>query len=133
MTDVSNVDIAAKALDPLFDAVVVGTGFGGAVAACRLAQARKKICVLERGRRYPKADFPRPAERPDYLPHTSRWAWVLDQGLWDIKDLQGTLSVQAAGYGGGSLVYANVHLRPPPEVFSPANGWPAVYTRQELD
>lgn len=133
MTDVPDGDIATKALDPLFDAVVVGTGFGGAVAACRLAQARKKICVLERGRRYQANDFPRPAERPDHLPHTSRWAWVLDQGLWDIKDLQGTLSVQAAGYGGGSLVYANVHLRPPPEVFSPANGWPAVYTRRELN
>jgi choline dehydrogenase-like flavoprotein len=133
VTGVPDADIATEAPGPLFDAVVVGTGFGGAVAACRLAQAGKKICVLERGRRYQANDFPRPAERPDHLPHTSRWAWVLDQGLWDIKDLQGTLSVQAAGYGGGSLVYANVHLRPPPQVFSPANGWPTVYTRRELD
>jgi cholesterol oxidase len=67
--------------DPLFDAVVVGTGFGGAVAACRLAQANRKICVLERGRRYEADDLPRPAERPDHLAHTSRRAWVLDQGL----------------------------------------------------
>ena len=39
--------------DEVFDAIVIGTGFGGAVAACRLAQAGKKIYILERGRRYP--------------------------------------------------------------------------------
>lgn len=124
----------------LFDAVVIGTGFGGAVAACRLAQAGKSVCILERGRRYGRGDFPRPARRPDNLPHTARWAWAIDHGLWDVKDLQGVLAVQAAGYGGGSLVYANVHLRPPPQVFSPttgqaeeAIGWPAAYTRAELD
>jgi choline dehydrogenase-like flavoprotein len=123
----------------LFDAIVIGTGFGGAVAACRLAQAGKKICILERGRRYGLADFPRPAKRPDNLPHTARFAWALDHGLWDVRDLQGVLAAVAAGYGGGSLVYANVHLRPPPEVFSPsedkesAKGWPKVYTRRALD
>jgi choline dehydrogenase-like flavoprotein len=124
-----------------FDAIVIGTGFGGAVAACRLAQAGKKICVLERGRRYPLGDFPRPATRPDNLPHVARWAWAIDRGLWDVKDLQGVLAAQAAGYGGGSLIYANVHLRPPPQIFTPSNasredpeGWPAIYShRTELD
>jgi len=117
-----------------FDAVVIGTGFGGAVAACRLTQAGKNVCVLERGRRYGRGDFPRPATRPDHLPHTARWAWALDYGLWDVKDLQGTLAVQVAGYGGGSLGYANVHLRAPEAAFAPpgrhgpdADGWPAVY------
>ena len=132
---------SAARSDDLFDAVVIGTGFGGAVAACRLAQARKKICVLERGRRYPLGDFPRPAKRPDNLPHMARWAWAIDHGLWDVKDLQGVLAAQAAGYGGGSLIYANVHLRPPREIFAPmvgpdetAPGWPRVYTRRvELD
>ena len=65
----------------LFDAVVIGTGFGGAVAACRLTQAGKNVCVLERGRRYDRGDFPRPAVRPDHLPHTARWAWALDYGM----------------------------------------------------
>jgi len=123
-----------------FDAIVIGTGFGGAVAACRLTQAGKSVCVLERGRRYPLGDFPRPATRPDHLPHTARWLWPLDCGMWDVKDLQGTLAVQVAGYGGGSLGYANVHLRAPVEAFAPptrhgpdANGWPAAYSRAELD
>ena len=123
-----------------FDAVVVGTGFGGAVAACRLTQAGKNVCVLERGRRYDRGDFPRPAVRPDHLPHTARWAWALDHGMWDVKDLQGTLAVQVAGYGGGSLGYANVHLRAPQAAFAhptrhgpDADGWPAIYSRAELD
>lgn len=131
---------AAKATEELLDAVVIGTGFGGAVTACRLAQAGKNVCILERGRRYGRGDFPRPAQRADHLPDTARWAWALDHGLFDAKDLRGALAVQAAGYGGGSLIYANVHLRPSPEVFSPptkhgleANGWPACYTRKELD
>lgn len=131
---------AIRSGSELLDAVVIGTGFGGAVAACRLAQAGKRVCVLERGRRYERDDFPRPATRPDHLPHTARWAWALDRGLFDVKDLEGTLAVQAAGYGGGSLVYANVHLRAPAEVFTPptrhgrdANGWPSCYSRTELD
>src|SRR5471032_1613355 len=108
-----------------FDAIVIGTGFAGAVTACRLVEAGLKICVLERGRRYGPDDFPKyPAEDlfvheggeketfappPDF----SRFLWNLDHGLCDIRDLGDTLSVQAAGYGGGSLIYANVHLRPP--------------------
>jgi choline dehydrogenase-like flavoprotein len=118
-----------------FDAIVIGTGFGGAVAACRLAPAGKKVCILERGRRYPLGDFPRPAKRPDNLPHTARFAWAIDHGLWDVRDLQGVLAVQGAGYGGGSLVYANVHLRPPPKIFATApDGWPAIYRdRTELE
>ena len=136
--------------DTPFDAIVIGTGFGGAVAACRLAQADKTVCILERGRRYPLGDFPRPAKRADNLPHVARWAWAIDQGLWDVMDLQGVVAAQAAGYGGGSLIYANVHLRPPPEIFLPApkrthtnepenepkpepEGWPAIYNRRELD
>jgi choline dehydrogenase-like flavoprotein len=131
-------DPAASA--EIFDAVVIGTGFGGAVAACRLAQAGKKVCVLERGRRYGPGDFPRPAKRRDDLPQTARWAWALDHGLLDVQDLQGVLAVHAAGYGGGSLVYANVHLRAPPHVFAAptrhglnADGWPRCYTREKLD
>ena len=41
------------------DAVVVGSGFGGSVVACRLAEAGRPVCVLERGKRYPPGSFPR--------------------------------------------------------------------------
>jgi NAD(P)-binding Rossmann-like domain len=42
-----------------FDAIIVGTGFGGAILACRLAEAGKRVLALERGRRWGPADFPR--------------------------------------------------------------------------
>ncbi|MGH7880910.1 MAG: FAD-dependent oxidoreductase, partial [Candidatus Binataceae bacterium] len=42
-----------------YDVVVIGSGFGGSILACRLAQAGRSVCVLERGKRWAKADFPR--------------------------------------------------------------------------
>ncbi|MBU8895155.1 GMC family oxidoreductase [Corallococcus sp. M34] len=109
-----------------YDCLVIGTGFGGAVAACRLAQAGLSVRVLERGRRYPKNSFPRDWSNP-----LNGWLWQHAQGLFDVKLMPGMSMVQAAGYGGGSLIYANVHLRPPAETF--ASGWPEGYGRAELD
>jgi NADPH-dependent 2,4-dienoyl-CoA reductase/sulfur reductase-like enzyme len=43
-----------------YEAIVVGSGFGGAVAACRLAQASVQLALLERGRRFEPGSFPRP-------------------------------------------------------------------------
>lgn len=110
-----------------YEAVVVGTGFGGAVAACRLAQAGVDVAVLERGRRFPPGSFPR-----------QRRAWERDQwmewqygGPYEFKPLNDVLVVQAAGYGGGSLVYANVQMRAPADAF--AAGWPPGYSRAALD
>ena len=127
----------------VFDAVVIGTGFAGAVTAARLVQAGKRICVLERGRKFEPDDFPM-YPKSDSLqridggladdreaPDLARWFWSIDQGLYDFRDLEDVVSVQAAGYGGGSLIYANVHLRPPPEVFE--RRWPRVYQRKYLD
>lgn len=109
-----------KAFD--FDAIVVGTGFGGAVTACRLAQAGLKVRILERGRRYALTDLPALPQPNEFMPDSRRWTWGGSQGLWDIRNLEGVTVAQAAAYGGGSLVYANVHLRPPREVFTDA--WP---------
>ena len=124
-----------------FDAVVIGTGFGGAVTACRLVEAGLRVCVLERGRVYEEHDFPKyPTEdlfatndHEDVIPPApdfSRWLWKWDRGIYDVRDLQDAVSVQAAGYGGGSLIYANVHLRPPRDVFKE---WPEEFRNGALD
>jgi len=104
---------------------VIGSGFGGAVAACRLKQAGFDVHILERGRRYGPKDFPALPTESMLLPDVHRWTWQHGEGLWDILDLEEIISVQAAGYGGGSLVYANVYLRPPDTVFDAR--WPAKY------
>jgi choline dehydrogenase-like flavoprotein len=126
-------------------AVVIGSGFGGSVVACRLAQSRPrselKVVVLERGRRYEAADFPRlglPSELtadPDVssskpLPDVARFAWENDLGLWDVRNLRGLQVAQAAGLGGGSLIYAAVHLRAPSSVFE---HWPVEFQKNALD
>ncbi len=109
-----------------YDAVVIGSGFGGAVAACRLAQADCAVTVIERGRRYDRNSFPR-----DWKDPAAGWLWQVGQGLFELKHFSQMMVVQGAGLGGGSLIYANVHLRAPHEVFQ--NGWPTGYNRQLLD
>ena len=110
---------------PSADAVVIGSGFGGAVCACRLAQAGRDVVLIERGRRYGLGEFPR---YPSML--ESGWLWEKQQGLFDIRPFGDVCVVQAAGYGGGSLVYANVAYRPPADVFDA--GWPPGYSSEEL-
>jgi cholesterol oxidase len=108
-----------------YEAIVIGSGFGGAVAACRLAQAGVDVALLERGARFPLGGFPRHVvdSHDSLLWHHG--------GPYDVRPLNDVLVVQAAGYGGGSLVYANVQMRAPTKVFD--QGWPPGYTRAELD
>jgi cholesterol oxidase len=111
-----------------YDVVVVGSGFGGGIAACRLAEAGQRVCVLERGRRFAPGDFPdRPEQAPSMLWHEK----ANPDGLLDVRLMRDVTVITAAGVGGGSLVYANVQLRAPADVF--ADGWPAAITAETLE
>src|SRR5205085_10941974 len=111
-----------------YDAVVVGSGFGGGVTACRLAEAGWRVCVLERGRRFGREDFiSEPIQAPILL-----WHHFLNPGgIFDLRLFKDIVVLTAAGVGGGSLVYANVQLRAPSEVFEA--GWPVDVSRAALD
>jgi cholesterol oxidase len=85
-----------------------------------------KVGVLERGRRYPMGTFPR-----NFTDPLDGWLWRHEQGLFDVRPINEVTVVQAAAYGGGSHIYANVHLRMPPDGFE--HGWPAGYRRSTLD
>lgn len=103
-----------------FDTIVIGSGFGGAVSACRLAQAGLKVLVLERGRRWTPENFPREAD--------DAWLWHQDQpelfnGWADLRTFSNMWVAAGAGVGGGSLIYASVSVEAKPEVFE--RGWPA--------
>ena len=106
-----------------FDVIVIGSGFGGAITACRLAQKNKKVLVLERGNEWTKDTYPRAV--------TDQWIWSPSHpekhhGWTDLRTFKGMAVITGAGVGGGSLIYANVSAVPPKSIFQ--NGWPAEIT-----
>jgi cholesterol oxidase len=110
-----------------YDVVVIGSGFGGAVCAYRLASAGERVLVLERGRRWTPATFPRRPSDP--------WLWDARHperrsGWFDFRVFPNMSVVQGAGVGGGSLVYANVSIDARRETFD--RGWPPEIRFDEL-
>ena len=93
---------------PDYDVLVVGSGFGGAVSALRLAEKGYRVGVLEAGRRFADGDFPATSwQFRDYL-----WApWARCFGIFRVNPLRDVLVLSGAGVGGGSLVYANTLYR----------------------
>ncbi|OLB79216.1 MAG: cholesterol oxidase [Actinobacteria bacterium 13_2_20CM_2_71_6] len=93
-----------------YDVVVVGSGFGGSVAALRLAEKGYRVAVLEAGRRFADDEFPQTSWR------LRRFLWAPALGCYGIQRislLRNVLVLSGAGVGGGSLVYANTLYRPP--------------------
>ena len=81
-------------------------------------QAGRSVCILERGKRWGKKDFPRTTGQ------VARSFWnYKDLGLLDYRAFENIDVIQASGVGGGSLVYFNVHIRTPKEIFENPR-WP---------
>jgi cholesterol oxidase len=106
-------------LKPAYDAVVVGSGYGGGVAASHLARAGKRVAVLERGREFPTGTFP---GRFSDLRHEmqltgARLRLGSKTGLYDVHLGEDMHILVGCGLGGGSLINAGVALRPDARVF----------------
>ena len=97
-------------------AVVIGSGFGGAVTAHRLTQAGVNVLMLERGRRWPtgqRGGFPR-FTKPD---HRTVWMNTIPTGrrypgMLEYFEGEGIAVVAPAGVGGGSIPYHGMSVRP---------------------
>ena len=102
-----------------FDFIVIGSGFGGSVAALRLVEKGYRVAVLEMGRRW----------TPDSFPRTSwsihRWFWRPRLGLrgfFNMRFFRHATIYHGCAVGGGSITYAST-LLPAPEKVWDAGSW----------
>ncbi len=127
-----------------FEVVVVGTGYGGSVAAARLAEhLGDKLCVLERGQEYPLGSFPTSlADLPNQV-RIGAWAAKKSFGnpsaLFDVRLSADVNVLVGNGLGGGSLINAGVMARPLASVFDiksetlEQRAWPKEITLTSLE
>ena len=92
-----------------YDVLVIGSGFGGSVAALRLTEKADRVGVLEAGRRFGPEDFARTnwnVRRYLFMPRLGL------RGIQRLTLLDDLLVLSGAGVGGGSLGYANTLYEP---------------------
>ena len=93
-----------------FDFIIIGSGFGGSVAAHRLTEKGYRVAVMEMGRRWRPEDFPRTNWR------IGRWLWRPRLGLrgfFGMNFFRHVLILNGCAVGGGSITYANTLVVPP--------------------
>ena len=98
-----------------FDVAIIGSGFGGSIAALRLVEKGYRVLVIEAGRRYTDHEFAKTSfnlKKFLYFPRLGL------RGIQRIDFLKNVMVMSGAGVGGGSLVYANTLYRPPAEFFT---------------
>ncbi|CAM1504954.1 Fc.00g025450.m01.CDS01 [Cosmosporella sp. VM-42] len=131
------ISLPVEMMRDSYDVVVIGTGYGGGVAASRMARGKQTVCVLERGKeRWP-------GEFPETLPDAAKELHVSGEfapgdrrsipgtlveggnptGLYHFVVGEGQNVYMANGLGGTSLVNANVFLEPTPAVLE-MDFWP---------
>lgn len=125
-------------LQPAYDIVIVGSGYGGAIAAARLAQVNLKfqlglsIAILERGREWRPGDFPEDESALLAALRFRRDNQLYNPlGLFDARDDGSVHSLTACGLGGASLIDTGVLTLPDLRVFE-QQGWPDAI-REDLE
>lgn len=98
-----------------YDYIVIGSGFGGSVAALRLAEKGYSVCVIESGKRWPAKKF----AKTNWAFWKFLWApGLFCYGIQRIQLVNDVLILGGSGVGGGSLVYANTLFVPPEPFFN---------------
>ena len=116
-----------------FDAIVIGTGFGGTIAAVQLAAKGKSVLLLEQGtfwrspdpiglnvgdpfgawaknNKMPVQYWPRPDHRKGMIDFAAASRNLHRLGLYAYSTFDQADVITATGVGGGSLIYSNVSI-----------------------
>ncbi len=105
-----------------YDVIVIGSGFGGSVAAMRAVEKGYRTAVLEAGKRWRDEDLPKTSW------NVRKFMWQPELELFGIQRmryLDDVIVLSGAGVGGGSLVYANT-LYYPHDKFFEAPTWSSI-------
>ncbi len=108
--------------------LIIGSGYGGGVAAARLSRAGQKVTVLERGREVQAGQFPKDMmhgikQMQVTLSRTGETYGTVD-GLYDFRISDNVNAFIGCGLGGTSLINANVAIEADPRSLA---HWPAPY------
>ena len=101
-------------MQPDYDVIVIGSGFGGSVAALRLTEKNYNVLVIEAGKDFKDHEF---AKNSWHLRKFLFAPIIRCFGIQRIHRLPNVIVLAGSGVGGGSLVYANTMYEPPAEFF----------------
>ncbi len=114
----------------VYDYIIIGSGFGGSVSALRLSEKGYRVLVLERGKRYTAKSFP----KTNF--NVTKYLWLPALrcfGIMGINFFQDIMILNGSGVGGGSLVYASTHIKPPKTFFDAPEWRDLADWEQELE
>ena len=122
------MEILSRPIEKMLDhysVVVVGSGYGGAITAARIARTGQSVCVLERGKELHPGEYPNSALSAlrEIQVHTPEGDYGHAAGLFDFHVSPDVTVVSGCGLGGTSLINGNVALEPGDPVFSD-DRWP---------
>ncbi len=111
-----------------YSVVVIGSGYGGAIVASRLARAGQQVCLLERGMEFQPGEYPNTVQEvlAQAQVDTPNGFIGTRTGLYDLRLSEDINVFCGCGLGGTSLVNANVSLPAEPRVFDDPR-WPAEF------
>lgn len=128
--DVPGLSQPIPAPDEHRPVMIIGSGFGGAITACRLTQAGISVTMLEKGRRWPI--IPGGNTFSPYIYPDGRSTWLRNAtvvpigpplpinkyaGVLEGHFFPGLRVLTGACYGGGSIVYGGLLVKPPRFLF----------------
>jgi cholesterol oxidase len=122
------MEILSRPIDKMLDGysvVVVGSGYGGAIAASRIARAGRDVCVLERGKELHPGEYPNSglSALREIQVHTPKGDYGPAAGMFDFHVGHDITVVTGCGLGGTSLINGNVALEPGDSIFAD-DRWP---------